>query len=167
MRTTKHQQRTSTTYACPIHKQRRCPHVRLGGPTHIVALSVALGKKSDGRATIHALPYKHEECQKFCEAMTAHLGREFIYYGEPQELVSQRAMHELMKPPKRPNVKTADETALLRAQNYECALCGDWLTRDSAHLDHIIARFLGVAMQYIIYRLSVSSATSGRAIRRP
>ena len=52
-------------------------------------------------------------------------------------------MHELMKPPKRPNVRTADETAILRAQNYECVICGDWLTRDSAHLDHAIARFLG------------------------
>ena len=125
-----------------LHKHHICPHVRLGGPTQIVALSVAQGKKTEGRATIHALPYKHRECQTCCETMGKYLGREFKYYSESQEVVSHRAMRELMKPPKRPNVKTADETSILRAQNYECAICGDWLTRDPAHADHAIARFL-------------------------
>lgn len=89
-----------------LHKHHICPHVMLGGPTQIVALSVALGKKSEGRATIHARPYKHWECQTLCEAMAKYLGIEFIYYGEPQELVYQRAMCELMTPPKRPPMST-------------------------------------------------------------
>ena len=67
-----------------LHKHHICPHVRLGGPTQIVALSVALGKKTEGRATIHALPYKHGECHKLCEAMGKYLGREFKYYCESQ-----------------------------------------------------------------------------------
>lgn len=51
-------------------------------------------------------------------AMGKYLGREFKYYGESQEVVSQRARCELMKPPKRPDVKTTDDTSILRTQNY-------------------------------------------------
>lgn len=42
--------------SAPTHKQHRCPHVRLGGPTQIVARSVALGQESAEHAAIHALP---------------------------------------------------------------------------------------------------------------
>lgn len=58
-----------------LHKQHRCPHARLGGPTHIVGLSMALGKKSDGRVTIHALPYRHQAFQQLCNTIAAYLGR--------------------------------------------------------------------------------------------
>lgn len=126
-----------------LHTPHICLYVRLGGPTHIVGLSVAQGKKSEGRATIHALPYNHEACHTLCNAMAAHLGNYAMCNGEPQELVSQRAMHELLRPSRCPNVNTADETAMLGAQNYECALCGDWLTRDASHLDHTMACFWG------------------------
>lgn len=57
-----------------LHKRHRCPVVRLGGPTRLVGLSMALGKKSDGRATIHTLPYKHAWRHTLWNIMAAHLG---------------------------------------------------------------------------------------------
>lgn len=114
-----------------LHKHHICPLVRLGGPTQIAALSVALGKKSDGHATSHALPYKSWECQQFCEAMGEYVGRELNYYGEPQYIVSQRAMCELMKPPKRPNVKNSRRN--IHPQSTEQRRCSLWRLADQRH----------------------------------
>ena len=127
-----------------LHKQQNCPRVRLGGPTRIVGLTVAFGrKKGDGRAYVHAMPHNHEACELFCRRMQAHLLRDFAYRGESSEVLTQRALEELMRPPKRSYIKTSEETAILRAQNFACASCGDKLPRKGFHLDHVIARHLG------------------------
>ena len=127
-----------------LHKQQNCPRVRLGGPTRIVGLTVAFGrKKGDGRAYVHAMPHNHEACELFCRRMQAHLLRDFAYRGESSEVLTQRALEELMRPPKRSYIKTSEETAILRAQDFACASCGDKLPRKGFHLDHVIARHLG------------------------
>lgn len=107
-----------------LHKLHICSYLRLVCPTHIVDRSMALGKKSGGRATTHALPYTHEECKKCCNAMAMHQGRYFINDTEPMELVPPRALKELMRPPKRPDANTADATTILKAQSYGRALWG-------------------------------------------
>ena len=91
----------------PLHTQLFHTHERLGGPTHNVGLSVAMGKKSDGRATMHAVPYHHDAYQKFCDAMAAHFGRGFVDYREPMVVVHQHARRELKKPPKHAHANDA------------------------------------------------------------
>lgn len=140
--TTVHLQNRCAACSGPIHRQRICPRVMLGSPTHIVSLSEALDKKPGGCATIHHLPYKHEAYQQLCDTMATDLGRTLAYYGEPMQMVSQRAIQELMQQPTRTSVKAADETADLDTQDYECGMCGAWLTRDACHLGCVIARCL-------------------------
>jgi hypothetical protein len=120
-----------------LHKQSICPRARLTGLSNIVGLIVPFHKQPS--AYIYALPFNAFKCAAFAAAFATFIDKPFEYWGETAQTVTQRALDELMKPPKRQHMSTAQETALLDAQELKCASCGDELPRKAYELDHKIA----------------------------
>jgi hypothetical protein len=126
-----------------LHKKGICPKVQLSGPTKIGQLVVPFRQKGEKFAYVHAMPFNDPACQKFARVFSKYLGWEFIYRGESMEVLSSRALEEMMKPPKRKNFTMGQERQVLTRQSHKCALCGDRLPVQGYQLDHVVARRSG------------------------